>query len=742
MRYTGFIISLMIIAACQKQPEKVVTAEGNVLSYVDPFIGTGGKGKTYPGATVPFGMVQLSPDNGRSGWDWISGYFYPDSVIAGFSHTHLSGTGIGDLYDISFMPVSYPLPQERSDSLIKSVGSPYYSLFSHAKEKASPGYYQVFLEDYGINVELTATKRTGLQKYSVDDKDSLQVFLNLGYARNWDSTTDAHIEVINDSLIIGYRKSTGWAPDQKVYFASVFSEPFDRVVLYTGDSIVNSTHATGKNLKSVFTYKTLDKGHITIKTGISSVSTENALFNLTSESARLSFDEAKTFAADTWSKELNKIRVTSTDTQRLTSFYTALYQSMLAPTLFSDINGQYKGADGNIHQAQGYERYTTFSLWDTFRAEHPLLTILQPDRVDDFINSMLAHYDEHGYLPVWNLAGNETNMMIGYHAVPVIADAYLKGFRGFDIEKAYEAMKKSAEADHFGLNSYKKLGYVAATDDNESVSLTLEYAYDDWCIAQVAKALNKADDYEMFLSRSENYLNLFDPETNFMRAKDSLGNWKSNFNPTQYNSGDYIEANAWHYTWFVPHQPEKLAELMGGKEEFRKKLDALFNTPQSDGPVPEWISGYIGQYVHGNEPCHHIPYLYNYTDQPWQTGEKVRAIMDQLYKAEPAGLCGNEDCGQMSAWYIFSALGFYPLNPASGEYELGVPLFEEVRLTLPGNKKLLIRAEGLSEENRYVSQITFNGKEINTHTISHKALTKGGELIFSMAAEPVRNTFD
>lgn len=727
---------LLIFSRCSGPEKATQQTSSDPLDYVNPFIGTGGKGKTYPGATMPFGMVQLSPDNGRGGWDWISGYFHPDSVISGFSHTHLSGTGIGDLYDISFMPVTRPLPPERNHSLVAATGSGYYSLFSHGKETARPGYYSVYLDDYDLDVELTATTRTGIQKYTMNSRGSLDIRVNLGYSRNWDSTTASLVRVVNDSTVAGYRMSSGWAPDQRVYFVSVFSEPFGSYSLWSGDSLVTGKALQGKEVKAVISYSSFHNKSIVVKTGISSVSVENAQANLEAESLDLTFDEARQKAENIWRTELNKVKITSTDTARLTSFYTALYQTMLAPTVFSDVNGQYKGADGHTHQAEGFIRYTTFSLWDTFRAQHPLLTILHPGRVNDMMNSMLSHYDEHGYLPVWDLAGNETHMMTGYHSIPVIADAWLKGFRGFDIEKAYAAMKKSAEADHFELDKYKKYGYVPAGDKNESVSLTLEYAYDDWCLAQVAGALGKESDYKKYSERALAYRHLYDPKTGFMRARDTTGSWKASFSPTRYNSGDYIEANAWQYTWFVPHQPEELVKLMGGKQAFREKLDALFATPQATGPVPEWISGYIGQYVHGNEPCHHIPYLYNYSDQPWKTQVRVRKIMDELYQPEPAGICGNEDCGQMSAWYVFSALGFYPLNPAGGMYAIGTPAFEEMQITLPANKVLTIKAEGLSDKNIFINSITWNGTAVKDLSLPHDQLMQGGELVFTMAPEP------
>ncbi len=494
--------------------------------YVDPFIGTDYHGHTYPGATVPFGIVQLSPDNGRSGWDWSSGYHYSDSLIVGFSHTHLSGTGIGDLCDIQFMPASFP--NNISDEEI--VKQKFISKFDHKNEKASVGYYSVLLKDYNISTELTAALRSGLQKHTFNKDGKEYVQLDLAYSKNWDMPIDTFIKIVDDHTICGYRYSTGWAKDQRVYFYAQFSKPIAKSFLIQ-DSVYlkNIKEIKGKYSRAIFQFDINANSELLIKTGISSVSVDNAKLNLENDIEDWNFDKVKNSAVEQWNKELSKIEIKSSNKSYLKTFYTSLYRSMLAPIVFSDVNGEYKGADGKIHQAKNYTKYSIFSLWDTFRAEHPLFTITQPDKVNDMINSMLSHYDEYGLLPVWELLGNETGTMIGYHAVPVIADAILKGFNGFDVNHAYDAMKKSAMQDHLGLNSYKKLGYIADDKEVESVSKTLEYAYDDWCIAQVAKFLDKEEDYKYFSNRAEYYRNLFDPTTNFMRAKLSDGKWKDSF---------------------------------------------------------------------------------------------------------------------------------------------------------------------------------------------------------------------
>jgi predicted alpha-1,2-mannosidase len=700
------------------------------ISYVDPFIGTDGKGKTYPGATVPHGMVQLSPDNGRNGWDWISGYFYPDSVIAGFSHLHLSGTGAGDLYDISFLPVSGELKQAKLDDI--SSSRTVYSRFSHEQEIASPGYYQVYLDDYEVNVELTATDRTGLQRYTFS-KRANKVRLHLGYTRNWDSVTDSYLRVVNDTTIEGYRKSTGWAKDQRVYFTTVFSKPFISYVLFNQGENVEGDTVQGLNVLAVFDFK--DTEEVMTKTGISSVSITNAWLNLDAEQDDFDFEGVKTKAQERWEEQLSRIKVKASP-DNMIQFYTAMYHSNLTPTLFSDVNGEYKGAEGNIHTVADHARYTTFSLWDTYRALHPWLTLMHPEMVPEMINSMLVFYKEYGQLPVWNMLGNETDMMIGYHSVPVITDAYFKGIGGIDTHLAYEAMKKSAMQDKFGLKVYKQLGYVPHEWGSWNVSLTLEYAYDDWCIAQMAKALGYEEDYDYFMDRSFNYRNHFDTETNFLRAKSKDGSFKDAFDPLAYHPEDYCEANAWQYYWYVPQDVAGLIELAGGKQEFELKLDQMFELEQAAGDLPDWISGYIGQYVHGNEPAHHVPYLYQFVSVHHKTQERVRQIMKELYTTRPDGLCGNEDCGQMSAWYLFSALGFYPVNPADGKYILGSPEVEEATIALAEGKEFKITVKGQSDDNVYVKAVYLNGAALQEYYITHEQLMAGGELVFELAGEP------
>ncbi len=700
--------------------------------WVDPFIGTDGKGNTYPGASLPFGMVQLSPDNGRSGWDWIAGYFYPDTVIAGFSHLHLSGTGAGDLYDISFFPFTGKPKVAHEGEL--GPGKTPYSLFSHDQEQAEPGYYQVTLLDYDVSVELTTTVRSGLQRYTFGQDADASVVLNLAYARNWDWVTDACVEVINDSTICGYRKSSGWAADQRVYFYAVFSRGFDTVEV-TSAGQVSQSSGRGKEVLAKFGFAVDASDTLLVKTGISSVSIENAQANLAAEQNGFNFERVKQEAREAWNDQLKKIQIKASDENKI-KFYTSLYHSMLGPTIYSDINQQYKGPDGNIHRSVGHDRYATFSLWDTYRTTHPLATLIHPGRTVDFIRSMLDHYRETGLLPVWELLGNETNMMMGYHAVPVIADAILKDLGGFDYHEAFGTMIKSAMQDKSGLDAYKKLGYVPYESRNWNVSLTLEYAFDDWCIAQAAKKLNKASEYDYFSKRAMNYSNHFDPTSGFMRARSENGSFRSPFDPNAYKPEDYCEANAWHYNWYVPHDIQGMIDLMGGPEKCTQQLDAMFSTMQATDESTVWISGYFGQYVHGNEPSHHVPYLYQYTGYPHKTEYWTRRIMDELYTTAPDGLCGNEDYGQMSAWYVFSALGFYPVNPASGHYVLGSPMVDEAIIHLPDGKTFHIKTINQGAQNVYVKSITLRGEKLTGVHLTHQDLVNGGELIFEMSQKP------
>ena len=734
---TGAVLALC--ACTQPTPKPTVDTSQAVdpLDYVDPFIGTDGKGKTYPGATVPYGMVQLSPDNGRTGWDWISGYFYPDNIIAGFSHTHLSGTGAGDLYDIAFMPLTRPFHREKTE------GGPedgtIVSRFDHQNEQASPGYYQVFLDDYGVNVELTAGLRTGFQKYQyADDATQGVVRVDLGYSRNWDKTLETHIQIINDKAIAGYRKSTGWASDQRVFFYSQFSQPIDRYTLSTNGVTSQEQSASGENVAAEFDFdfsEASSKKIVTVRTAISSVSIENAKQNLLAQGPDKTFEQVKTLARQAWREQLSTVEI-SADEDDMIQFYTAMYHTALAPRVFSDSNGEYKGPDGQVHKSDRYPRYEFFSLWDTFRALHPWKTIVEPTRTRELMASIMGHYDVAGRLPVWNFQGNETDMMMGYHSVPVLIDAYFKGLLDASGEEILAAAIQSATQNEFGLESYQALGYVPFEERSWNVSLTLEYAFDDWAIAQLARSLGENEVYQTYQSRGQNYRNLFDPQSEFMRAKGVNGEFRRDFDPNAYHPEDYCEANAWQYSFFVPQDVTGLIDMMGGAAPFEAQLDAMFEAEQTVGEFPEWISGYIGQYVHGNEPSHHVPYLYQYVGKGYKTQKYVRQVMDKLYHTAPDGLSGNEDAGQMSAWYLFSALGFYPVNPVSGEYVLGSPEVSSAKIHLENGKTFSVQALNQSKENVYVQSASLNGQPLQQFFIRHSDILAGGSLVFEMGALP------
>lgn len=703
-----------------------------LTSYVNPFIGTAGPGNTYPGATVPFGMVQLSPDIGIPGWDRISGYFYKDSIITGFSHMHLTGTGAGDLYDILVMPTN-----SRFVTRIKENNFMPFSSFSHEKESASPGYYAVDLLDFGIKAELTTTARVGIHKYTFPKDEASKIHIDLGYALNWDAPTKTYIKVVNNTTIEGYRMSTGWAKDQRVYFVIQLSKPFKSYSIFKNDALATSPVEAVKT-KIILNYQTVDKEEIILKTGLSTASISGAYRSLAIEAPDFNFGKYKMLANNLWEKELQKIQITTKDDTKKRIFYTMLYQSMLAPTLLSDCDGDYKGANGKIEKAKGFERYDTFSLWDTYRAAHPLYTIMHPERVSDMINSILAHYKETGLLPVWSLQGNETNMMIANHAIPVIVDAYFKGIKNFDIELAYNACKQSSMVDSRQLDSYKTLGYIPVDESGEnwSVSKTLEYAYDDWCVAQFAKALHKTDDYNYFLKRSENWRNLYDSESTFMRPKLKEGSFIKGFVPKEYTPY-FCESNAWQYFWSVPQNIEGLIQKVGGNDVFERKLDSMFRLkPLPEDKLPIFSTGMIGQYAHGNEPSHHVAYLYNYINKPWKTQELVKEILETQYKNEPNGHCGNEDCGQMSSWYVLSSLGFYPVNPAQSVYSFGFPMFDSATINLENNKKFRIQTKNIAPENKYIQTITLNGRIITRNYITHNEIMKGGNLVFTMGDTP------
>lgn len=703
--------------------------ESGWVQYTNPMIGTDFTGNTYPGAQVPFGMVQLSPDNGLPGWDRISGYFYPDSTIAGFSHTHLSGTGAGDLYDISFMPVTWP---------IKEADSPLgiYSTFSHNDEAASAGYYRVLLKDYNINVELTATERCGIQRYTFPEANS-SIILNLKKAMNWDFTLDTHIEVVDSRTIRGYRHSMGWSPEQHVYFQTRFSRPFDSFEMDTSAIITMDKGRIGTATIARFNFNTHKDEEILVTTALSGVSMEGAALNMEKEAPKDDFDYYYQQAVKKWDNQLGKIEVSSEDGDLKTVFYTALYHAMLAPTLYSDVDGKYFGPDGKIHQAEDWDNYSTFSLWDTFRASHPLFTYIEPERVNDMIECFLHFYEQSGALPLWNLYGWETNMMIGYHAVPVIVDAYLKGVGNFDAEKALEACIASANRDDYhGIGFYKTHGYVPSDKENWSLSKTMEYAYDDYCIAKMAEAMGKSEIAETFYRRSQNYKNTFNPASSFMQPRDSKGNFMDNYDPEEYIE-DICESNGWQYYWYVPHDIDGLISLTGGMERFGERLDSMFTYEPTDRTkLPIFSTGMIGQYAHGNEPGHHIIYLFNRINQPWKTQKYAAEVMRSLYTNEPSGLCGNEDCGQMSSWYVFSALGFYPVDPISGRYEIGSPLFPEAKLHLGNGKTFTIIAHNAGEENPYIQSVHVNGKPYDKSYITHQMIVQGDTVSFEMGNQP------
>ena len=735
------ILSAILIVSCAKKTETRTSKNENVSSYVDPFIGTGGHGHTYPGATVPFGMLQVSPVNGISEWDWCSGYHYSDDVAIGFSHLSLSGTGIGDLADILFMPVNKAV--DLSTNPISRDSIPYKSSYSHKNEKATPGYYQVFLENHNVNVELTTSKRTAYHKYTFKEGDTQSVVINLGFAINWDKSIETFLKVEDEHTISGYRNSTGWAKNQKVFFVAKFSKPIVNYKLYADGNTTDKDLVKGIKTSTQLFFDGAKNKELLAKVALSSVSVENAKDNL--DAKEETFETTKSEAETLWNSALSQIVVETPTDSLKTIFYTSLYHAQLAPVTFSDKNGQFRLENDSIVTAKNYTAYSTLSLWDTFRAEHPLLTLIAPDRVSDMVNSMLAFYDTKKILPVWTLYGNETNTMTGYHSIPVIVDAYQKGIRGFDAEKAYEAMKNTMMQDDRGLIYYKKYGFIPYSLLDESVTITLEYAYDDWCVAQMARALGKEADYQYFLNRSKAYQQLFDKKSGFMRGKSVDGkSWNAPFDPKHSNhreQTDYTEGNAWQHSWFVPQAVDDLIAIHGGNEIFTSRLEKLFTESSeiTGDNVSADITGLIGQYAHGNEPSHHIAYMFNHANQPWRTQYWARHIMDTQYNTTPNGLSGNEDCGQMSAWYVLSSIGLYPMNPASGEYEIGSPIFEKSTIKLPENKTFMIEAEYVSHTNFYIQSATLNGKPFTKTTLSHQDILKGGTLHFVMGNKPNKN---
>lgn len=736
--YSLFLIGIAlagILFSCQSK-EKTEEKLTYLTKYVDPYIGTGDHGHVFLGANVPFGLVQLGPTNITHGWDWCSGYHYSDSTIYGFGHMHLSGTGIGDLGDISFMPVVGDVKIGKGH--IEDPESGMYSLFSHANEKVKPGYYAVKLDRYNINVELTATKRVGFHKY-VYPSDEAKLIVDLANGIGWDAFVDATIIQENDTVISGYRYSKGWADDQRIHFSAVFSKPIQSFTTHEIERKANG-QVTKHIAFGELLFDNSDKKPLLIKVALSPVSTANAAMNMKEELPKWDFSGTVKKADEAWNKELNKIIINPLNEQDRKVFYTALYHTMIAPSEFSDVNGDYWGTDKQVHKQASFQNYTTFSLWDTYRAAHPLMTIIHPEKMQDIINTMLAIYQQQGKLPVWHLMANETDCMVGNPGIPVVADALLKNIEGFDKELAYEAIRTSALLDERGLKWMKEIGYVPYDKENESVAKTMEYALADWSIAQVAKLRGNTEDYDLFIARSKAYERLFDKSIGFMRGVSSTGNYRPTpLNPFEsvHRENDYTEGNAWQYTWLVPHDVEGLVNLFGSKEAFIEKLDSLFIVEGDLGEdaSPD-ISGLIGQYAHGNEPSHHVIYLYPYVGQQWKTAEKARYIVTKLYHDQPAGLSGNEDVGQMSAWYILSSLGFYQVEPAGGKYVIGSPLFKEATVQVGNGKTFQIIAKNNSEKNIYIQSATLNGEALLTPFIDFASIAAGGELIFEMGENP------
>lgn len=761
MKNTGYILLclLILLFSCFQQNGKLVNQQDNT-NYVNPFIGTGGHGHTFPGATVPYGMVQLSPDTRTFGWDACGGYHYSDSSIIGFSHTHLSGTGISDLGDFLFMPFSgqaqlVPGTPEKPDE-------GYRSRFRHESEKAEPGYYSVLLDDYNIQAELTATPRAGFHRYTFNQNDKKGIIIDLSHTIYPDHKPSHEFQIISDTEISGYKGSGGWAKEQHTWFHAKFSKPF-RVVFYDHGKVLTDAKLTkSKKLLAVLTFDTKNDKEVLAKVGISHVDYDGAKRNLEAEIKGWDFDATRGATKKLWEKELNQIQVKGGTEDDQTIFFTSLYHTAICPNTFSDVDGRYRGMDQKIHQTDGKTIYTVFSLWDTFRGSHPLKTILDPKRDNEFIETLLTKYDQGGMLPMWELVGNYTGCMIGYHSVPVIVDAYFKGIRNFDVKKAYKAMVETAAYDTTGILFPSKdvkeklvpkgklynetLGFIPCDLEIKSVSKALEYAYNDWCIAQMAKELGQTEDYARFMERSKRYVQYFDKQTGFMRGKNQDGKWREAFDPrnSQHKGADYTEGNAFQWSWFVPHDVKGLADLVGGKEKFTEKLDTLFSTSSdlTGDDISSDITGLIGQYAHGNEPSHHITHLYNFVGQSWKTQKLTDQIMRELYFNNPNGLAGNEDCGQMSAWYVLNAMGFYSVCPGEPVYSIGRPIFDQVRINLPSGKTFTVVAKNNNPENLYVQSVKLNGVALEKPFFNHNDILMGGIMEFEMGPEPNKKLFN
>jgi predicted alpha-1,2-mannosidase len=745
----------------------VAAQRPNYIQYVNPLIGTQKMGHTYPGATVPFGSVQLSPDTDEqphniggkynpAAYRYCAGYQYDDREIVGFSHTHFSGTGHSDLGDFLIMPTVGELQLE--PGIKGAPKSGFRSAFSHLTEVAEPDYYKVLLEDDGILAEMTASTRVGFHQYTFPASDNAHIILDLmhGIYNYDDKNVWTFVRVENDHTVVGYRQTNGWARTRTVYFAMEFSKPFTSYGFkdfapspYKGfwrkfDQTRNFPEIAGKQLRAYFDLKTSANEKIKVKFALSPVSTAGAIANLKAEIPDWNFERVKSEGQAAWNRELARIAITAGDRDDLVNFYTSMYHAFISPTVYMDVDRQYKGIDQNIHRANGFTNYTTFSLWDTYRALHPLFNIIQPARNRDMVRSMRAHYDQSAehMLPVWSHYANENWCMIGYHSVSVVADAIVTGnLTGAEASRALDAAVRTAHTKYYdGIGYYEQYGYVPEDKNSTSVSKTLEYAYDDWAIAQAAKKLGRTTIYSEFIKRSENWKNVFDPSTGFMRPKMSDGKFVERFDPLKTEGQGFIEGNSWNYSLYVPHDPEAMITMMGGKNQFVTRLDQLFSMhlPDSFFAETEDITreGIIGGYIHGNEPSHHVAYLYDWTNQPWKTQERVRMILKHQYHAAPDGLGGNDDCGQMSAWYLFSALGFYPVAPASGMYMLGSPAIKTAILKLENGRTLRIEARNQSDKNVYVSRVLLNGRELNRDFVTYPELAGGGTLVFTMSDRP------
>ena len=725
------------LLSCNKEQAK---GGNDYIQFVDPLIGSGGHGHVFVGASVPFGAIQAGPSNFHKGWDWCSSYHYSDSIVKGFSHLHLSGTGCTDLGEFLIMPVVGDLKMNPGSQ--ENPESGYASYYNHNTEKVEPGYYKVHLDTYDIGIEMTTTERVALHKITYPKSDNAKLIIDLEEG-NGDTATKTFVHKVNDTIVAGYRFSTGWASDQREYFAMVLSKPIKDIIVYNGENLMQGDAAEGTSVKACLEFKTKAFEEVLFKFGMSPVSMENALSNIKDEMPSWDFEQILAENHEKWNEELSKIQIKTKDLSKKKVFYTAMYHTLIAPNLFNDSNGEYRGVDKKVYKGADFTNYTLFSLWDTYRTAHPLYTLTQPERVPDMINSMLTIYQQQGKLPVWHLRGNETNTMVGYSAVPVVVDAILKGYTGIDYELAYEAVKTTAMGDFEpGVKELQKYGYIPGDLMHESVASAMEYAISDWAISKLAEKLGKTDDVKYFAERAKAYTKYFDPKDRFMKGKMVDGSWRTPFDPysAQHRINDYCEGNAWQYLWLVPQDPEGLIDLLGGEKPFVSKLDSLFSiSSELEEGASSDISGLIGQYAHGNEPSHHITYLYAYAGEQYKTADKVRYIMNELYTDQTDGLCGNEDCGQMSAWYVMSSMGFYPVNPSNGAYVFGSPLFDEASIKLEGDKKFTIVANNNNDENIYIQSVQLNGVDYTKSFITHKDILNGGTLKFEMGNKPNKN---